>query len=253
MSKENQVEWAAAHHVDLSADLQWHGLSPDEEAMLREDGDDEVDSRTEWQDHHRAAMQRLLLVYLFADKDAGCWENVGVRALAVMRYYLPATLNRRPQERLEGVRAAARTMTGFPLQDLVRLIAAHCEEEMVEKVMDYFFPPPKKDEVREDWLKEGCARVYLLARMYQGTLIEVEGEELTYEGMARIFDNDPLATARARNRARSRWSAKAQKLIRKPIEKAGGKARLTFGKSEAARVNYARAAMGNRNRAGGAK
>ncbi len=68
--------------------------------------------------------------------------------------------------------------------------------------------------------------------------------------MARVFEGEELLTEKSRNRARSRWSARAQEVLRKPLEAAGVAGGVSFSKSATARGLMSRSAQGNRNRAG---
>jgi hypothetical protein len=109
--------------------------------------------------------------------------------------------------------------------------------------------------------------LYLIARNYQpGLVTRWDGRELSYERLAAVFGEIPLAPAGesavgwlppgwgrerwaiARDRARSRWSARAQQLIVRPIERAHGSAPAMFGKGAAVKRKYQQAAMGNQNR-----
>lgn len=251
MSDEAHIQ-AAFRHADSSVILPWCGQSPDEEVMERED----LESAGE--PVRRAWMLEVLMAFLFADKHPEVWENVGLRALAIYRHCLPAELARRDTKEEDALKRYAQLSRGFRLAELVELSKDEDWREMMAGIMGYMFPPRKR------WLYKGTQRAYLLARAYQPGLVtirkqvvapdheeKVKETDMSYEDMARIFERDPLTTERAQNRARSRWSARAQQLIRLPIEQAGGVARMPFGKSASAREAMAASAKGNRNRGGG--
>lgn len=269
MSDEAHIEAAWQYHADASVVQPWHGRSPDVEAMEREEG--------EGLEARRSGIQQLLMVYFFADHEVARWENVALRALAVMRTFTPALLVGRCMAAVPAVKAGAQLQATFPLERLRELTddeedpAGDEREEILMRLMGYFFRPK---EVEAGWLKMGTDRVYLMARQFMPWMVAGrDGGELTYEKLAFIFGElqvDPdevrrrLAAMRLEcpglprtdqekemDRARSRMSARAQKLIRRPIEEAGGTVRMMFGKRAETREKYAQAAKGNRNRKGG--
>ena len=103
---------------------------------------------------------------------------------------------------------------------------------------------------QKEWLKEGCRRLYLVARAYQPDLVRVGGKLAGYEEFAEVFGefNGHEPTRKDRDRARSRWSARAQNVLRIPIQQAGARVPALFGKSSSVRGKYQQAARGNQNR-----
>ena len=215
----------------------WYGLTPDRELELREEGEEGADSRRAW-------IQEDLLVYLFADGDADRWQDVALRALAVMRRFCPALLAGRTFREVDGLRRRGGMQAAFPMEKFDELTDCEEREALLRGLLGYLFPNGRR------WLKQGTMRVYLLARTFQPTLMSTHGREPGYERLEEIFEGRKLATRKERDRARSRWSARAQKLIRQPVEANGGRIALQFGKSATARAHYAEAAMGNGNRKG---
>lgn len=255
MSDEAHME-AASRRGDPTVVRQWHSLPPDECMMAKEEGAHLGDQR--------AIMQELLFVYLFVDGMPAVWQNVALRALAVLRHFTPGLLRGRAFDEVAAIQAQADPRRGFVFADLVGLVEADSEQYLL-RMLRYFFPDGK------DWLKEGCMRVYLIARNYQPWLVTVGTEALSFEELSWVFGEIDFNPREVRvrmhklrkvegqdipktieenemDRARSRWSARAQNLIRKPIEKAGGRIHLQFGKSAETRGKYADAARGNQNR-----
>lgn len=206
----------------------------------------------------RAWMLEVLMAFLFADRHPEVWENVGLRALAIYRHCLPAELARRDTKEEDSLKRYAQLARGFRLAELVELSKDEDWREMMAGIMGYMYP------ARRRWLYKGTQRAYLLARAYQPGLVSHKKEvdtpdhrkiikvvDMSYEDLARIFERDSLTTERAKDRARSRWSARTQQLIRLPIEQAGGVARMHFGKPASAREAMAASAKGNKNRGGG--
>lgn len=275
MSDERHIE-AAFLHADGSAMLQWHGQAPDEAMMDREEGEarNAREDAREAMTARRLVIQKQLLVYLFADGQPRCWQNVALRSLAVMRRFTPGELCGRSFHEVEGIRHSAQTQPSFPLEEFSRMTQDDEDpdggerEEIIRRVLRYFFPRSRAE--GSDWLKEGCVRVFLIARNYHPELVKVGEQELTYEELAWMFGElsfnphemrETIGKLREKNpalpltaeeieaaRARSRLSARAQKLIRLPIERAGGKVRMQFGKTSETRAKYAAAAKGNGNR-----
>lgn len=227
-------------HRDLTRREPWHGLRPDEEAMLHEEGPPEQELRA---DVHEA-----LFTYFFAG-GAGDWKAVALRAIAVIRRWAPSILSGRsvPPEVIQAIhhyyRPGAGEHTRFHLSGLVDLVGE--EGYVVERLMEFFFPDSA------EWLKEGCRRLYLVARAYQPALLAgPEGREPSYEDLARIFGElDGLHPDEAA-RARSRWSARAGLVLRKPIAASGARVPALFGKSATVREKYRAAQIGNHNRRG---
>ena len=243
MSDEIHME-SAWRHRDMTLREQWHGPQPDEALMAAEDLTGYLDLPA------RVALMDRLMVYLFASGALECWESVALRAHAVMVHCAPHLLVGRSRgeiprlvvtvgsrESAEGLRAAT---------ELVR--SEKKGAAVLARLIDFIFPGTGRQ-----WLFRGTQRAYLLARTWQPWLVSQDGKELSYEDLARIFEGDALATPKARNKARSRWSARAQEVLRKPIEQAGGTVRLQFGKSAGARAKMQQSAKGNQNRLGGGR
>lgn len=219
----------------------WGGVRPDEALERKEEGEDADDAS---EGTLRAWIQEDLLVYLFADCDATRWQAVALRALAVMRRFCPELLAGRKFLEVDGLRRRAWPTGAFPLEKFDELTACDEREALLRGLLGYLFPDGSR------WLKRGTMRVYLLARTFQPVLLSTDGSEPGYERMEEIFEGRKLKNRKERDRARSRWSARAQKLIRQPVEKNGGRIAMQFGKSATARANYAAAAKGNGNRRG---
>lgn len=267
MSDERQID-AAVRHAEARAVLPWSEAAPDEALMAREEaGEGEVLLR------HAPTLVRLL-GFLFADGVPECWENVAMRGLALMRHCAPSLLTGRDFSEVAEMRSRARTEPSFRLTEFI----AECEESESARAalrleLDFLFPVLPG--AGRGWLKDGCRRVYLLARNYQPEFVRLTREvservkvrdqvtgklklelrhfpksvEMSYEDLARVF-GEPVTSAIERRNARARWSAVAQRVIRKPIEANGGTVHLQFGKSASARATYAAKARGNQNRKG---
>ena len=218
----------------------WGGVRPDEALERKEEGMADAGEEGTL----RAWIQEDLLVYLFADGDASRWQDVALRALAVMRRYCPALLAGRKFREVDGLRQRGGMQAGFPMEKFDELTACDEREALLRGLLGYLFPNGRR------WLKRGTMRVYLLARTFQPQLLSTHGSEPGYERLEEIFEGRKLTSKKERDRARSRWSARAQKLIRQPVEANGGRIALQFGKSATARANYAAAAAGNGNRRG---
>lgn len=235
MSDEAHIESAYLHR-DGSRFAPWHGLSPDEAAMLAEEGEGEI--------ARRADVQEALFCYLFSG-GAEQWLGVALRVLGVLRRMWPDFLvgRRLPGDVVDAVAAYSSPGGGghqrFDLGGLEQLVNG--DVETVRRLMGFCFPDGR------DWLKEGCRRLYLLARAFQPHLVVVDGREASYEVLARIFGEVDFA----HSRARGRWSARAQICLARPISKAGGKVPAMFGKGHAVKLKYREAAKGNRNRSRG--
>ncbi len=252
MSDEIHMQ-VALRHAEHSALLPWQSPSPDEELMAKEDAEEDGLPRRAW-------LQEVLLTFLFADAAPDRWENVALRALAVFRHCLPGLLVSRDLGEVEALNARRKDVKrGFPMEELVDLSADEDWREILEGIMVYLFPAKRK------WLFKGTQRAYLLAKAYQPHLVTFEKwvrmngvrrlrrVDLSYEDLAEIFEGKRLKSDAERDRSRSRWSARAQAVLRRPIEECGGTVRLQFGKSSAAREAMARSAAGNCNRRGNAR
>ena len=247
MNDETHLQAAMRHHEE-AAFLPWQALAPDEEMMAKEDGEGQGGTRRAW-------LAEELMVYLFGDKEPGRWENVAMRALAVFWHCLPGLLVGRDMGELDRVKRTAVIRRGFNLEEFVRLSADEDWRETLKGIMNFLYP------ARRNWMKKGTQRAYVLARAYQADLLAtekvVDGKrrkvEMTYEGMEEIFEGK-LATEKERGRARAKWCALTQVVLRHPVEAAGGVAHVRFGKSASARAAMALSAKRtcNRRKSGGA-
>lgn len=217
----------------------WHGLSPDEEVMARED------EATNDSDGSRAVAMEALLCYVFAE-GAEDWEVVAARAVDVMRRWTPTLLvaaGRPSYAVTKAMENHQREHRGvFGLEQLLGLMGV-VKVAAVERIMGWIFP-----EQGRLWLRDGCKRMYLLARAYQPELVNVDGKVASYEDFARVFGELKGKRLHESARARSRWSARARQVLRLPIERTGGRVPGLFGKSVGVREKYRAAAKGNGNR-----
>lgn len=236
MNDEDYQNRFEAMDSEEASSAAWQGLAPDRDLEQREE--------REHGSYRRAWIQEDLLVYLFADGNVARWEDVALRAVAVMRRFAPGLLPGRKFHELDGLRERSGLQAAFSMEKFDELTACEERQRLLETLLGYLFPPGSR------WLKRGTRRVYLLARTFQPLLLRRYGEELCYEKLEEIFEGKPLLTEIERDRARSRWSARAQKLIRKPIEANGGRIHLQFGKSATARAKSSASAKGNKNRRG---
>ncbi len=241
MNDETHLQAAMKHHEE-AAFLPWQALAPDEEMMRKEDGEGKGGTRRAW-------LAEELMVYLFGDKEPERWENVAMRALAVFWHCLPGLLVGRDMSELDRVKRVAVIRRGFNLEEFVRLSADEDWRETLKGIMNFLFPP------RRGWMKKGTQRAYVMARAYQPVLLMrekmVNGKrvrvEMTHEGMEETFEG-PLETEKDRGRARAKWSALTQVVLRHPVEAAGGVAHVRFGKSASARAAMAESARRTCNR-----
>jgi hypothetical protein len=218
---------AAFRRMDPTRRSLWHALAPDEALMLAEDGPGECGRRAE--------IQEALLAFLFAD-GAGDWRKVAVRAVRVLKDYAPSVA--------QGLAVAAEAFQGFGLRELRELVDD--DREIAAKLLGWFF-----QERGPSALRDGCQRVYLIAKAFQGQLLTEEAGEMGFEEMARAFGElTGNGGGKQGARSRSRWSARAEKMIRKPMEAGTGCACGVdlFGKMSATREKYREAAVGNKNR-----
>jgi hypothetical protein len=242
MSDEIHLQSAMRHHEE-AAFLPWEATAPDEELMRKEDGEDAGGRRRAW-------LAEELMVYLFGDGDPLRWENVAMRALAVFWHCLPGDLRGRDMTEMARVKDAAVIRRGFNLEEFVRLCADEDWRETLRGIMGFLFPP------RCRWMLRGTMRAYVMARAYQPTLLAVERDvdgkrrrvELTYEALEEVFSGSALRTEQERGRARAKWSALTQAVLRHPVEQAGGVAHVRFGKSASARAAMAASARRTCNR-----
>jgi len=143
---------------------------------------------------------------------------------------------------LDRLKGAVDSWDALGVEELLKLCDEEDFREAMAKILAFFYPPKRHR------LYMGTRRVYLIARGFLPELVKVDGQEMTFERMAEILEGEVLRTKKDRGRARSRWSARVQTVLRKPIEAAGGTARVQFSKSGTARGKMARSAKGNGNR-----
>lgn len=239
MSDEIHIQ-AAFRHVDQAAMHQWHSSRADEEMMEREERGQEA---VRWA-NSSAWLLEALMVYLFADWTPERWQSVALRAYYVMRkcsIWLLAGQKSEPE--IEGLKRHVKTCDSFGLDEFLKLCQHDDYREPLARMIAFLYPGTGRHR-----LFRGTQRTYLLARAYQPALVTLAGKELTYEDLARIFEKDPLHTQKARNRARSRWSARAKEVLRRPLESGGASAAIQFGKSSSAREKMRASAQGNQNR-----
>lgn len=235
----------AAGHADASRREQWHGLRPDEWAMLEEDGMEEE----EWS---MAGATGTLLAFLFAD-GAEDWRKVATRAAAVIRRY---ALGRAERMDLSGFPY----FTGWGMEEFVALVGEE-NKGKIGRIVGWFYNADGRTGMRA-----GTERLYLFALVIDPQLLRwppdehVAGGEWKQMGFVECevalegdcFAGLPVAERKRKEAvARSKWSARAGK-IRAEFERAGGAfAQASFyGKSAESREKYRAAAMGNRNRKG---
>ena len=257
MSDEAHIEAARRHAERAAPLLPWCAAAPDEVLMAKEE------AAEGWKADRSDAWEKLL-VFLFADGQPEQWENVAMRGLSVIRHCVPSLLTDRSLDEVPAIRKRATMQQGFRLTDFVEACEDEDFREMLRGILDYLFP------AGSDWLSAGCKRIYLIARGYQPWLVQIwkerservrlvetdgagrprvkyvarkfrEQQEMSYEDLARIFGEKP-------EKARQRWSARAQRVIRMPIESAGGKVHLQFGRSATTREKCAERARGNQHR-----
>jgi hypothetical protein len=239
MSDEIHIQ-AAFRHVDQAAIHQWHSARADEAMMEREEcGLEETNWAT-----NSAWLLEALMVYLFADWTPERWQSVALRAYYLMRkcsiWQLAGQKN---EPEIEALKRQVQKWDSFGLDDFLLLCQQDEYREPLARMIAYLYPGTGRQR-----LFRGTQRTYLLARAYQPALVTVAGKELTYEDMAKIFEADSLTTQKARNRARSRWSARAKEVLRKPLESAGARGAIQFSKSSSARDKMRASAKGNTNR-----
>jgi len=252
--EELSLELCARHRGLDTSSANWQIPDPRECAMIAEEGMTADEERTE--------ALNLFMAYCFADAEPGEWRLVACRAHASIATLWPHVIAQRSQHEMLEMREGARPVHGFPLGDLVRRFEAMDVMEEFDKVVDFFFPDCRT------WLLSGTQHLYLVARLYAPGLVTRWKGELTFEQMAGVFGEIPLPPEgedretwtppgwsrtdwhTARDRARSRWSARAQNLITRKIESVGAARPQMFGKGATVAGKYRQAAMGNSNRRG---
>jgi len=237
MSDEMHME-SAWRHRDMTAIEQWHGPQPDEALMEAEDLSGGVGFPA------RVEMMDRLNVYLFADGRLGEWEFVAARGYDLMVNFAPSLLVGRGRQEMARLLWVRREQRGEALGEFMEFLRGIPGGAVIlARLLGFIFPG-----TGSRWLFRGTQRAYIMARAWQPWLVTQEGRELSYEDLAEVFEGQELTTPKARNRARSRWSARVQEVLRKPIEAAGGTVRLQFSKSAGAREQMAASARGNQNR-----
>jgi hypothetical protein len=229
---------------------------PDEILMALEDGecdDEDFDLFREM-----AFFQMAFLIYCFADKVPEDWRAVAKRAWAFLIAAWPAEFFHRPLAEVSSFTLGTGPVSSYPLASLLE----HLEPVRGPflRIAKEWFPD------RTHWLRRGACHLYLLARHFQPDLLN--SRDLPYEMLAGIFEEIPMPPPGApeswcpagisakewgilKDRARSRWSARAQGLLVRPLEDVGSQAPALFGmKTSRVRDLYAAAAVGNSNRRG---
>lgn len=255
--EELNLDLVARHRGLDTAASPWNIPDPRECAMIAEEGMSEDEERTEALD--------LFLSYCFADAEPAEWRLVACRAHAAIATLWPHTIAMRSQHEILDARTGARAVHGFPLGDLVRRFEVMEVLGEFDQVIAFFFPDSRA------WLLTGTQHLYLVARLYAPGLVTRWKGDLTFEQMAGVFGEIPLppegedreawippgwdreAWHTARDRARSRWSARAQNLITRKIESVGASRPQMFGKGATVAGKYRQAALGNSNRRGNAE
>lgn len=245
MSDEQHLE-SAWRHRDITRVGPWHGLSPDEEAMAREEAEETAPVEDEIA--MLSTFQSRAICYLLAG-GAEDWRAVAFRLRALCVELDPAEYLLRPlPEALRGYFPPP-PRAHFPIKTLLATLAS--SPGMVGRLLGFWFGGGG---AREDWLRRGAERIYLLgAQFHRATTEEALGCKPSLEAIAAAFgeisDRDDLVM---RSRARSRWSAKAQTVLVRPVERATGRAGpAVFGdKGHVVRELYREAARGNTNRRG---
>jgi len=130
----------------------WQGLAPDRDLEQREEGEQES--------YRRAWIQEDLLVYLFADGNVERWEDVALRAVAVMRRFTPGLLPGRKFAELDGMRERSALQAKFTMEKFTELTDCEEREKLLETLLGYLYPPGSR------WLKRGTRPLYLLARTF---------------------------------------------------------------------------------------
>lgn len=244
-------------HLDPTAVQQW-GVSsrPDEEVMVREEcrlaNSRMPNSRmsNEVGGEGWAWLLEELLVFLFADGKPEEAHLPALRAWAVMRGVLPVMLQAagRPALAWDGVKVGLLSRS-FAVGDFREMVEEdEGWERALRAMMEYLYPASG-----EGWMWEGTKRLYLVARKFNAPLVSVPGKlsrdrmevrdaELNFTRMAEIFGEECGGEERAR------WSARMKRVVRDPIEQAGGVS--AAGKRASTCQKYAEAAKGNRNRRG---
>ena len=159
MSDEAHIE-AARRHAERPSVLPWAALAPDEQLMQLE----EAGARPPAE---RADVWERVLVSLFADGEPERWENVALRALALIRHCVPSLLVDRKLDEAERVKARAGTRQSYQMTEFLEACEDEAFRDMLRAILDFLFPDGP------EWIREGCKRLYLVARSYQPWLVEI--------------------------------------------------------------------------------
>lgn len=248
--EEQRLSWSLRHHGDSVHGAEAFALDPAEILMRIEDGFHEsplagvVDAQRAW------------LRFCFAD-GARHWRKVWARLLATLEELVPELL---PDP----------VPDDFPSSS-DHALAVKCLAEDVDAVLPQFKTLMGfylGDNIRAGRYRAAVGSLYLLARHYMPFLIEGDlGRRVDFERIAGVMEEIPLAPnskdhswippgmdaaewRKMCGNARSRWSARAQVLLARPIQQATGRPGPSlFGeKSATVREKYRLAALGNQHR-----
>ena len=203
-----------------------------------------------------ADFQCRFLAYLFAGGRVEDWRAVARRLLCFSAAAYPAIYMPYLAD-LDDYPIGEAPAMPFPLRGLLADLAP-VKIPFLHVLTAYTRPPEKNTGGSSRWITAATARLYLLARHHHPFLLGPGN--LPYEELARIFGEVPAqqpaemtaaAYRKMLDRARSRWSIRAQELLARPLERVGAHAEAlfrekTFGHREACR----RAARGNSHRRG---
>lgn len=225
-----------------------HVPTPFEEIVAKEETEDAAADVFE----DLVDFQRALLSYLFTDGRAEDWRHAGRRLIAFMLVAYPADLLRRQTGDLDGFELGPPPRDFFPLSDLLDRFPSQVKEPYGRVLRKYI-----SLQLSRGWLRKAIGNFYLLARQYASWLL-TEDTDFSYEKISAACGEIPSGNqasnedlARMRDRARSRWSARARALLVAPIESVGSQAPANFmSKPASHREACRRSAMGNTNRHG---
>jgi hypothetical protein len=197
------------------------------------------------------------LAYCHADRHGSTdWRYVGRRIFHFARNAFPAEFLR-----AESPGWLADLGVGKPPHDhypLAVLLARLCHvRSRFRKIFMHYVRTGSSDVVGQGWLEKAARNTFLLARQFSPHLL-VDHGDFPYEKMAAAFGeitaspiSDSNEFARQCDRSRARWSARAQSVLVKPIERVNQHAGALFGnKTESHRRACRDAAIGNSNRLG---
>jgi hypothetical protein len=241
MSDAAHIE-SAWRHRDKTALAQWHGLQPDEAMMASEEALEACGERAnfDW-------LLESLFVYLFADNAAKQWEHVAVRAAYVIRRCaIWMLVHESSAAELERLKSKVVSWDSFGTDAFLELCAEDDFKDALEAILVFLYPPHKRR------LENGTRRTYLVARAFMPHLALLDGQPLTLERLASIFEGCD-GEGKAAGNARSRWSARVKQVLRRTIDSNGSAPHVAASKSVTARSKMANSAKGNTNRKGTSK